>query len=252
MRTTKNLLIIVSMRRSGQHAVLHFLYRTFPPPKAFFNNRKAHRETFSSNKKDISEGDVSGDLELFMVNYEDHLVTEEISSPRRLIQDHDVHVGRALDTRYMLCLRDPFNLFSSRLNHGDQRRIRKQILEQPERAIALWKNHAYELTGRTKILPNLITVKFNEWLVSEDYRRELALRAGRAYQPEDWNLVTREGGGSTFDKRRIEQADRMKLLERWKESRHEPAYRRLFEDRELVDLSHEIFGHIPGTDELYS
>jgi hypothetical protein len=44
----------------------------------------------------------------------------------------------------------------------------------------------------------------------------------------------------------------MRLLERWKLARNDPHYRRLFEDPELVALSHEIFGHIPGTEELYA
>jgi hypothetical protein len=250
MRTTNHLFIVWAMRRSGQHAVLHFLYRMYDPPKAFFNNRKAWRETFHTNKKDIADGDVSGDLELFMVNYEDHDVREGLAAPERLIQDYQEHVGRALDSRYLLVLRDPFNLFSSRLNHGEGRRIRRQIFENPERAITLWKNHAYEFTGRTKIFPDLVTVNYNRWVMDEDYRRDLAERCGRHYSSADWNLVTREGGGSTFDKRRIERADRMRLFERWKESRDEPAYRRLFQDRELVDLAHEIFGPIPGTEEL--
>jgi hypothetical protein len=252
MRTTTNQLIVLAMRRSGQHAVIHFIYRMYGKPRAFYNNRKAHREEFSKNKKDISDGDVSGDLELFMVNYEDQAVQEEISDPSRLIQDHEVHVGRALNTRYVLCMRDPFNLFSSRLNHGEGRRIREHILNDPQRTIDLWKNHAAEFTGRTKILPNLIAVNYNKWLMDEEYRRDLADRLGVSYKRRHWNRTTREGGGSTFEKRKVKNADRMGLLERWKLSRDEPSYRRLFEDKELVELSLEIFGHIPETEELYS
>lgn len=252
MRTTRNQLILFAMRRSGQHAVVHFIYRMYDPPKAFFNNRKPHREEFGVNKKDISDGDTSGDLELFMVNYEDQRVREEIATPSRLIQDHDDHVGRALNTHYLLCLRDPFNTFASRLHHGEGRRIREHILNDPQRTIDLWKNHATEFTGRTKILPNLITVSYNEWLLNEGYRRELADRLGVPYKDKHWNQTTREGGGSTFDKRKIKRADRMELLERWKLARDDPSYRRLFQDRELVALSHEIFGHIPGTEELYA
>jgi len=252
MRTTTNQLIVFAMRRSGQHAVVHFVYRMYDAPKAFYNNRKAYRDEFSTNKKDISDGDTSGDLELFMVNYEDQSVREEVSCPSRLIQDHEVHVGRALNTHYLLCMRDPFNLFSSRLNHGDERRIRKQLLTDPQRTIDLWKNHAAEFTGRTKVLPNLITVNYNQWLVDERYRRNLADRLGVAYKSRHWNKTTREGGGSTFERRKVRKADRMGLLERWKLSRDDPNYRRLFEDKELIELSHEIFGHIPETEELYA
>ena len=107
-------------------------------------------------------------------------------------------------------------------------------------------------TGRTKILPNLVTVNYNQWLMDEAYRRGLAERLGVPYKSRHWNKTTREGGGSTFEKRTVKKADRMGLLERWKLSRDDPAYRRLFEDEELVALSHEIFGHIPETEELYS
>ena len=250
MRTTRNQLIVFAMRRSGHHAVVHFIYRMYDAPKAFYNNLKPYREEFGTNKKDISDGDTTGDLELFVVNYEDQLVREEIASPSGLIQDHEAHVGLALNSHYVLCLRDPFNTFSSRLNHGEGRRIREQILHDPQRTIDLWKNHAAEFVGRTKVLPNLVTANYNEWLVNEDYRRDLADRLGIPYKSKNWNQTTREGGGSTFDKRAIKHADRMQLLERWKLSKDDPSFRRLFEDRELVELSQEIFGEIPGTEEL--
>ena len=240
------------MRRSGQHAVAHFVYRMYEPPKRRCNNRKAGSKTFGRSKGDRAEGNIKGDLELLMVNYEDHRVDDDVNCPRCLIQGHSSIVGRALDTRYLLCLRDPFNLFASRIKQYEGRTSREQIIRNTRVAVDLWKNHALEFIGKTRFLPNLLTVNYNEWVMHETYRRGLADRLGVAYKGEDWDRTTHEGGGSTFDKKTIDKAEDMKLFERWKAVRDDPVYRSLFRDREIVDLSEQIFGHIPGTEEFWA
>jgi hypothetical protein len=239
------------MRRSGQHAVAHFIYRMYEPPKRRCNNRKAGSRTFGKSKGDRAEGNLKGDLELLMINYEDHHVGNDVNCPRCLIQNHSSVVGSALDTRYLLCLRDPFNLFASRMKQYEDRISREKIIHNTRATVDLWKNHAREFTGRTRFLPNLITVNYNEWVMHEAYRRDLADRLGVRYKREDWNRTTQEGGGSTFDKKTIDKADDMKLFERWKTVRDDPVYRGLFLDREIIELSEQIFGHIPGTEDLY-
>lgn len=229
----------------------HFIYRMYEPPKRRCNNRKAGSRAFGTSKGDRSEGDIKGDLELLMVNYEDHRVDAEVNCPRCLIQNHSSIVGTALDTRYLLCLRDPFNLFASRIKQYEDRVGREEIIRKARVTTDLWKNHAREFTGRTRFLPNLITVNYNEWVKQEEYRRDLADRLGVSYKGEDWNRTTHEGGGSTFDKKTIEKADDMKLFERWKAVREDPVYRGLFRDREILELSEEIFGRIPGTEEFH-
>ena len=239
------------MRRSGQHAVAHFIYRMYGPPKRRCNNRKAHSRTFGKSKGDRSEGDISGDLELFMVNYEDHFIDDNVNCPRCLIQNHSSVVGLPLDTRYLLCIRDPFNLFASRIKQYEDRSDAEGILRNARETVDLWKNHAREFTGKTRFLPNLLTVNYNEWVMHEAYRRDLADRLGVPYKGEDWNRTTNEGGGSTFDKKAIAKADDMKLFERWETVRDDPVYRDLFQDREIIELSEQIFGRIPGTEEFY-
>jgi hypothetical protein len=250
-RTTRQLLILLAMRRSGQHAVAHFIYRMYGAPKRRCNNRKAASRTFGTSKGDRSEGNVKGDLELLMVNYEDHRVDGDVNCPRCLIQGHASVVGRALDTRYLLCLRDPFNLFASRMKQYEDRISRDDIIRNSRVTVDLWKNHAREFTGKTRFLPNPTPVNYNEWVSDEKYRRGLADRLGVPYKGEDWNRTTHEGGGSTFDRKSIGSADDMKLFERWKVVRDDPVYRGRFQDQEIIELSEEIFGQIPGTEEFY-
>jgi hypothetical protein len=251
-RTTRQLLVLLAMRRSGQHAVGQFIYRMYGAPKRFCNNRKLEARTFGKSKGDRFEGDVKSDLELFIVNYEDHRVADDVACPRCLIQNYPSVVGQARSSRYLLCLRDPFNLFASRLKQYEGRVTPEKRIRNAQATAELWKNHAWEFTGRSRFLPNLVAINYNDWVSAESYREELAGRLGVPYKGEGWNRTTHAGGGSTFDKKTFEKADEMKLFERWQVVRDDPVYRALFRDSEIIELSEEIFGPIPGTEEFYT
>ena len=77
----------------------------------------------------------------------------------------------------LLVLRDPYNLFASRLKwfHG---RGEPPTAERFEEFRTLWKLHAGEFLGTTHWLPEAVHVRYNDWFRSRAYRDELAGRIG--------------------------------------------------------------------------
>ena len=87
--------------------------------------------------------------------------------------------------------------------------------------------------------------------MSREYREEIAGRLGLEFSDEGKDSVVRMGGGSSFDGVSHDRsAEQMQTTERWRRYADDPLYRSLFQDDELVSLSEEIFGPIPGTEAL--
>jgi hypothetical protein len=61
-------------------------------------------------------------------------------------------------------MRDPFNLFASRIKQYEGRTSREEIIRKTRVTVDLWKNHALEFIGKTRFLPNLLTVNYNDGL----------------------------------------------------------------------------------------
>jgi hypothetical protein len=122
------------------------------------------------------------------------------------LEDHDVSVRPFLnppgDVTNVLILRDPRNLFSSRIRKAS-------LLNHPaypmqngpamNRVIEMWKRHAREYLGLTHHLQNKVCVYFNSWFISEDYRKSLSMELRLPFTDEGFSKVSSIGGGSSFD-----------------------------------------------------
>jgi hypothetical protein len=65
------------------------------------------------------------------------------------------------------------------------------------------------------------------------------------------DIITHHGGGSSFDKQSLDgRAKQMNVLGRFQAFIDVPAYRNIFQDREIKKLSEQIFGAIEGTENL--
>jgi len=112
--------------------------------------------------------------------------------------------------------------------------------------LALWKEYAKEFLGFTNYLSNnKLVINFNKWVVDKEYRRTLAKKLGLNFNDHSMSSVSEYGKGSSFDGLKFHgQADRMKVLERWKEFESDKFYKSIFHDDEALSLSKEIFGDI--------
>jgi hypothetical protein len=258
---------VIGMKRTGNHAIINWIFAQVPEKKCFLNYVAPNKNPFISFHKQgtVTEFPQEDFYEKFnlkaeqlgffsrkkalIYSYEDDFL-EDIASPV-FEKNHDRWVGKSAARFELLILRDPFNLFASRLKL--EARLDNVIALRNDRerktVIDMWKQYAHEMLNHTDILgENKVTVNYNKWVTDVRYRKKLAETLKIEFTDEKAKEVIPVGGGSSFDQDST-SSENMKLFERWKHFRDDKLFRSLFDDRELLDLSDELFGEIPGVKE---
>lgn len=179
---------------------------------------------------------------VLLVSLEDVVINERFSKMSSLA-DHNI-----------LLVRDPANLFASRLAglapdrglsvpEGVEERERMLFAVATSKAIKLqvdkYKNHYGEFSEATNFLRNKICVGYNRWVTDECYRKELIeKRLGLKFS--DSKYKTR--AGSSFGKSPSSAED---YFDRWKAFWDHPVYSQIREDESLMDISRSMGVH-PG------
>lgn len=264
---------VLGLQRTGNHAVINWIYRQTPEFKCYLNFVEIGANPFATFQKrgTIREFEPEfhsrintitarmgwlKDKETLIYSYEDESLADAFANPR-FERSRRRWLGDSAARYDVLILRDPYNLFASRLKkERDFRRNRYSLhCPQERRAlINLWKSYAKEFLGDSSVIAteNKVPISYNRWFTDREYRRRLAERLGLEFTDDGASQVLPIGGGSSFD--RIEknaEASKMKVLERWRHFQDDPVFTSIFKnDDELTSLSQRIFGDIPGTGEL--
>lgn len=260
---------IIGLQRSGNHPIINWLFHQSVEVKCFLNFVEKNANPFLAFQKRGTVTEFQADFfekfnifaerlglfsrkQMLLYSYEDEHLWECFSA--YFEKNHDRWLGRSGKRFDVMILRDPYNLFSSRLKKEDFRVNRYSLQVPEERAIIveLWKAYAREFLGETNYLKNNKTViNYNRWFEEEKYRQELAERLELTYSDSTIKEVLPIGGGSSFDRTSFnDSASEMKVLERWKYFADNDDFKNIFKDEELVALSERIFGRIPGTEKL--
>jgi hypothetical protein len=234
---------VLAMRRSGHHAVIHWLLCQAAGPALFLNDvsrdeRGRLRGNRFSRYLHLPEEEVARDRagdwvakELLVWNLEDRGVTELADFCRRTSGR-----GASGQVRHLVVVRDPWNWLASRFRAepGDPL--------DGGAALARWKEQVRECLGRTAVLPDRLVVSFNRWVADAAYRRALAVELGLAFDDAGFREVEWPGG-SSFGSEGV-RADNAVVLSRWRESAADPLFRTAF-DLETVELAEAFFGWNP-------
>jgi hypothetical protein len=255
--TNANELRVIGMSRSGNHAIIDWLLSHMPGRTCFLNCVEGKHNPFTSARP-LDDGSVfraSYRLDLATetrgrFSRKDWLVTSQEDCflahgcSREYEQQHDAWVGCSGRRFDLLILRDPFNLFASR-----RRAFGEAGTDHV--SVRIWKQHARQFLGRPRNLRHQpLLVRYNDWIGEEAYRREIVETLGLEFHDEGRDRVAACAGGSSFDGRAYcGRPEDMDLLDRWKHYADDPSFRALF-DEQLVAFSDEIFGVVPGTDDL--
>jgi hypothetical protein len=234
---------VLAMRRSGHHAVIHWLLRQAAGPALFLNDGAldAHG-ALSGNRfsrylhlpEAEADRDRAGDWvekDLLIWNVEDRGVAEFAERCRRFRGR-----GTSGRVRHLVVVRDPWNWLASRF------RAEPQDPLDGGAALARFKEQVRECLGRTALLPDRLAVSFNRWTADESYRRALAAELGLAFDDAGFREVEWPGG-SSFGSEGV-RADNSVVLSRWRERADDPAFRAAF-DAETVELAEAFFGWNP-------
>jgi len=243
-------LCVTALQRSGHHAIINWISANSAVPVCFLNNCSPGVDPFlmctEAQRVELAH------RKILIYNYEDRPLADAFASGFLLNKTR--WFGTQGNSNYVLILRDPFNNFASKYRWAvNGTRWTPQmdwvIHELPE----LWKSYAREFLGLTHLMPApKVFINYNRWFVDPEYREQLSRRLGLVSAEKGLGEVAKWGPntwGDSFDNLNFEgRAHEMKVLERWRHFAGDPVFRQLFKDRELLELSEDIFGVISGTE----
>jgi hypothetical protein len=246
-------LCVAALQRSGHHAIINWIISNSADSVCFLNNCRPRENPFlmctEAQRIELRPRNV------LIYNYEDWQLSEAF--PPEFLNDRAEWFGRSGKSVYVLVLRDPFNNFASKYRWAINGTWWIPQMEWVTRDLPrLWKSYAKEFLGLTNLMPApKVFVNYNHWFTDENYRCEMADRLGLISADQGLTEVAKWGPntwGDSFDNLNFDgRANEMKVLERWRYFVDDPVFKSLFRDSELLSLSDQIFGVIPGTSVLY-
>ena len=249
---------VIGLRRTGNHAVINWIISqqagksfhinnvavgTNPYRQKSDNLRRYHPEHIKM--ANVYRRQAVGNLierDCLIHSYEDWSL-QQIAQPQ-FERNLSLYLGRSAQRLDVLILRDPFNLFASRLKQGF-------VATRASGAtmVDLWLAYAKAFIGENHPLQNPIFVNYNRWFTEKAYRQKLAAQLGLTFSDAGLEQVTAFGGGSSFEGTRV-SGQSLDVTNRWRAFANDPAFQHLFNNEAVWDYSERIFGHIPGTDSL--
>src|SRR3954451_5292637 len=242
---------VVGMSRSGNHAIINWILAQAPGRTCFLNCAEPGWSPFVSARprtpdlpgwRALYEGfDIEAERagrfsrkDLLIHSYEDTFLGPFKKPENEGL--HDQWVGTSRRRIDLLILRDPRNLFPSRLASG------YGWLED-ELVARVWSQHAREFLGlRRNLRQERLTVSTTGGGTSADYRRELASVLEREFDDRAAHKVPAAAGGSSFDGTAYDgRAEEMPVLRRWHSFIADPRFHSMLTP-EVLKLSDRIFG----------
>jgi hypothetical protein len=186
----RSLVIFNGLKRSGNHAVLNWI-------------KSSNKFKFLNNvlpfKSLLRAGLIYSDATYPLPTY--------LGRKRLLISIEDMPVSRPLfhntppNTSFIVLVRDPVNLFASRIRKGS-------VIAHPaypltmddvmKRAIKLWKEHARLCLATIEPSTTTLGIFFDRWVVDGEYRRRIADWLKIAPDDTTLKMIAKTGGGSSF------------------------------------------------------
>jgi hypothetical protein len=242
---------VVGMSRSGNHAIVNWILAQWPGRTCFLNCAEPGWNPFWTTRprtpelpgwRALYEGfeieaERAGRLsrkDLLVHSYEDTFL-----GPFKKAENearHDEWVGASRRRIDLLILRDPRNLFASRLASG-YGWLDDQLVTR------VWSQHAREFLGlRRNLRQERLLVSYNEWVRSFAYRHQVAAALDLEFDDRAAHKVPAAAGGSSFDGTAYDgRAEEMPVLRRWHSFAADERFNRMLTP-EARELSDRIFG----------
>lgn len=256
----KNEFRITGLSRSGNHALINWILAQVKNSSFCFVNCAEPKQNPFSSARPLGKGkdgiytnltefskpnEEKGDFQkkdYLIYSYEDTFLGPLVH--RSFKQQHENWLGNSENRKDILLIRDPFNLFASRIKAGflltDKPHRREQISWKVLKRI--YKQHAREFLGEKNYLGQAVKINYNDWVVKKQYRKSISDQLGIPFSDEGLFELSRVAGGSSFEGTSISAEELHKKVEsRWENYKDNRQFWDLF-DEEIADLSHRIFG----------
>ena len=222
----RRLFHFIGLKRSGNHALINWLKPQMPGRVHHMNNIQPYIHPLLKDRKVFETREThAGYPQNWMIcSYED--------------RDLNAFRYRA-NARYILLLRDPFNLFASRMRRKEPGFGGAEAPERRERVLRLWCQYAERFASHD---PKFVRVVYDRWKDNPAYRRQLAEQLGLRFTDAGLNTVSRHGGGSSFEGQSKDgRASEMQTTDRWRHFIDDDAYWRLLDNPRLLELAHQVW-----------
>lgn len=104
-------------------------------------------------------------------------------------------------------------------------------------SLTTWVSIAKEFIGETLYLDGFIKIYYDDFFISQEYRKNICDQIGGVYNEDVLNIVTPEGRYSSFDKDKFQNnAQNMNVLERWKEWNYNKEYADLLKNHDALNF----------------
>jgi hypothetical protein len=226
---------LLGLQRSGNHAVLAWMFQQFDAPVLFFNNVDHFSDPFLGfhharlpNMIEVRRGATPENLRhleelrrmkkhALIYSYE-NLKLSRLKN-RGLIEDRPRLLGHSAIMRRGLLLRDFFNWIASRARLFEEKGQPQMTKESAGAHIALWIMYAKEFVGETEFARDveLVPISYNRWIADDQYRAYLLGRLAVPFKDNSNTHVPDVGGGSSFDGGKFSgRPEGMQVGERWR------------------------------------
>lgn len=249
---------VVAQQRSGHHAIINWMRCNMNVPSVFINNCYSVGNPLLFNQSanqivppDIQEKPFDLDKEqkgkltfksCLIYNYEDQRL------PYIKFYQHKINrvawLGKSRRFYKVLIIRDPFNLLASKLKWS------KGKQNAPSLANLFfiknqWKRYAKYYLEHYKQDNHIVCIDYNSWFAKEAMQKKYAEQLGLASYNKGLKKVSQYGPKeqiTSFDSwKKGTDAQNMKVMERWQFFQEDENYLKLIADKELIELSQELY-----------
>ena len=222
----KTLIFQLSIRRSGTHVIGEWVQKQLSLPNKNILNVKY---PLLERKDDLATEVPKARYNALIISFESWSL--EIIDKIEVRNHFAKSFGKYDKIHYLIGLRDPWNLFASRIKHGIRR------LRHP--ADYLWVEYAKAFIEKPY---DAQYVLYHEFLSKITTRCKLSKALGGEFDDSLIDRVPRYGGGSSFDGVDYDgEGRKMAIFSRWRECWEDDSFRALFTP-EINDLAKKIFG----------
>ncbi|MEM7259121.1 MAG: hypothetical protein AAF404_17225 [Pseudomonadota bacterium] len=167
--------------------------------------------------------------ELLLYSYENLMLPRLAEQP--LIVDSDLMLGTSEHCSQVIIIREFYNWIVSRLKLYELVGQQIDVNRAVRMLVDLWLVYAREYCGRTEFLNrNRVGILFDQWVMDEDYRRDILDQLGITVRDNSNGKVPRGGGSSFNEDQGRTQVSSAGVLNRWQHSDVSLEVRRLIED----------------------
>lgn len=266
----KKEIIVHAIRRSGQHGIIEWILQNSfgkycflndPPPgknpynPAYINEKHKNSEIdlaanrLVTNIPDLNTNTTADEFrqitkDLLIYNYESRPFNKIFTE--QFIKNKSSWIGNSENTINLLILRDPLNNFASTLNHKWMSiKTREELKDWRQK----WLSHAEEFISNSQVLSNKICVLYNNWILKETYRSDIA-QSLNLHNSKDNDKIARWGRGSSFGTQTKDITDDKKLfLFRYKKFMEDDRLKILITDQ-MIEYCEIIFANFDCQNEL--